>query len=137
MDAPAVENGDDVIRGSHEYSLAAITHGREHPSLLAIVVRHPPLVTIFTPRTIGADVRNAVVYGIVTEGDTHFMVQEYLEGKTLSEPLQTGAMPLKKALSLATEIAEALAAAHAAGIIYRNLKPESLRPWRGSLSLAC
>ncbi len=54
------------------------------------------------------------------------MVQEYLEGDTLREPLGKGALPLKKALGLATEIAEALAAAHAAGIIHRDLKPENI-----------
>ncbi len=68
----------------------------------------------------------AVVHDIGTEGDTHFMVQEYLEGDTLREPLGKGALPLKKALGLATEIAEALAAAHAAGIIHRDLKPENI-----------
>ena len=68
----------------------------------------------------------AVVHDIGTEDGTHFMVQEYLEGDTLREPLQKGALPLKKALGLATEIAEALAAAHAAGIIHRDLKPENI-----------
>ncbi len=68
----------------------------------------------------------AVVHDIGTENGTHFMVQEYLEGDTLREPLQRGALPLKKALGLATEIAEALAAAHAAGIIHRDLKPENI-----------
>jgi serine/threonine protein kinase len=68
----------------------------------------------------------AVVHDIGTENGTDFMVQEYLEGDTLREPLQKGALPLKKALGLATEIAEALAAAHAAGIIHRDLKPENI-----------
>ena len=68
----------------------------------------------------------AVVHDIGTEDGTHFMVQEYLEGDTLREPLQKGALPLKKALGLATEIAEALAAAHAAGIVHRDLKPENI-----------
>ncbi len=52
----------------------------------------------------------AVVHDIGTEGDIHFMVQEYLEGDTLREPLKKGALPLARALDLATEIAEALAA---------------------------
>ena len=54
------------------------------------------------------------------------MVQEYLEGDTLREPLKKGALPLARALDLATEIAEALAAAHAAGIVHRDLKPANL-----------
>ena len=54
----------------------------------------------------------AVVHDVGSEtGDdgttTHFMVQEYLEGETLREPLKKGALPLKKAFGLATEIAEA------------------------------
>ncbi len=68
----------------------------------------------------------AAVHDVGVEDGTHFMVQEYLEGDTLREPLQKGALPLKKALGLATEIAEALAAAHAAGIIHRDLKPENI-----------
>ncbi len=68
----------------------------------------------------------ASVFDVGTEDDTRFMVQEYLEGETLREPLGKGALPLKKALGLATEIAEALAAAHAAGIIHRDLKPENI-----------
>ena len=68
----------------------------------------------------------AVVFDVGTEDGTHFMVQEYLQGDTLREPLGKGALPLKKALGLATEIAEALAAAHAAGIIHRDLKPENI-----------
>ncbi len=69
----------------------------------------------------------AAVHDVGVEDGTHFMVQEYLEGETLREPLGKGALlPLKKALGLATEIAEALAAAHAAGIIHRDLKPENI-----------
>ena len=68
----------------------------------------------------------AAVFDVGVEGNTHFMVQEYLQGETLREPLTKGALPLKKALDLATEIAEALAAAHAAGIIHRDLKPENI-----------
>ncbi len=55
----------------------------------------------------------AAVFDVGVEDGTHYMVQEYLEGETLREPLKKGALPLKKALDLATEIAEALAAAHA------------------------
>ena len=40
------------------------------------------------------------------------MVQEYLEGDTLREPLKKGALPLARALDLATEIVEARRGAH-------------------------
>ena len=59
-------------------------------------------------------------------GTIHYMVQEHLEGETLREPLKKGALPLKKALGLATEVTEALAAAYSAGIIHRDLKPENI-----------
>ena len=68
----------------------------------------------------------AAVFDVGTDGDTHFIVQEYLDGDTLREPLKKGALPIKKALALATEIAEALTAAHAAGIVHRDLKPENV-----------
>lgn len=68
----------------------------------------------------------AVVHDIGAEGDTHFMVQEYLEGQSLRERLQKGALPLDNALDLATEVGEALVAAHAAGIVHRDLKPDNI-----------
>ena len=58
--------------------------------------------------------------------ETHFIVQEHLQGETLRELLQRGALPIKKVLALATEMAEALATAHAAGIVHRDLKPENV-----------
>ena len=68
----------------------------------------------------------AVVHDIGTEGDIHFMVQEYLEGQSLREQLDKGALPLAEALDLATEACEALAAAHKAGIVHRDLKPANV-----------
>ncbi len=68
----------------------------------------------------------AVVHDIGTEGDTHFMVQEYLQGQSLREALEKGALPLDKALNLATEVGEALTVAHRAGIVHRDLKPDNI-----------
>ena len=67
----------------------------------------------------------AVVHDIGTEGSIHFMVQEYLEGESLRERLDKGALPLDKALDLAIEVGEVLVAAHKAGIIHRDLKPDN------------
>ncbi len=68
----------------------------------------------------------AAVHDVGVEDGTHFMVQEYLQGHTLREPLRKGALPLKTALQFATEISEGLTAAHASGIIHRDLKPENI-----------
>ncbi|MCH7826178.1 MAG: protein kinase, partial [Acidobacteria bacterium] len=73
----------------------------------------------------------AVVHDVGSEAaedgtTTHFMVQEYLEGQSLRDRLDKGALPLDKALDLSIEVGEALIAAHKAGIIHRDLKPDNI-----------
>lgn len=60
------------------------------------------------------------------QGDVAFAVMELLEGETLRARLNTGALPARKAIQLAAEIAEGLAAAHEKGVIHRDLKPENI-----------
>ncbi len=62
----------------------------------------------------------------VPVGGVHYIVQEYLEGEALDTRLSQGALPIKKATSLAAAVAEALAAAHEAGIVHRDLKPANI-----------
>ena len=56
----------------------------------------------------------------------HYLVMEHLSGRTLAERLARGPMPLEQALTVATEIADALAAAHRQGVIHRDLKPANV-----------
>ena len=56
----------------------------------------------------------------------HYLVMEHLEGQTLAARLAKGALPLDQALAVATEIAEALAAAHRRGVVHRDLKPANV-----------
>ncbi len=58
----------------------------------------------------------------VNDGAT-FLVMEHLIGETLAERLQKGPLPVDQALTLATEIAEALSVAHRRDVIHRDLKP--------------
>jgi Tol biopolymer transport system component/predicted Ser/Thr protein kinase len=55
-----------------------------------------------------------------------FLVMEYLEGKTLRDVIQSRPLELQKLLDLAIEIADALDAAHAKGIVHRDIKPPNL-----------
>ena len=64
-----------------------------------------------------------VLHDVGREGDTDFLVMEYLEGETLAQRLTKGALPLEQALRYATEIADAMDKAHRQGIVHRDLKP--------------
>jgi eukaryotic-like serine/threonine-protein kinase len=66
------------------------------------------------------------LYDIGTQGDTDFLVMEYLEGQTLADRLQKGPLPIDQLLKIATEIAQALEKAHQRGIIHRDLKPANI-----------
>ena len=55
-----------------------------------------------------------------------FIVMEYVDGQTLTDKLRRGRLPLNQALQIATEVAEALQAAHSKGIIHRDLKPSNI-----------
>jgi non-specific serine/threonine protein kinase len=64
-----------------------------------------------------------VVHDLAHDNDQHFIVMEYLEGRSLSDLIPGEGLPLHEALPYATDIAEALAAAHGVGVVHRDLKP--------------
>jgi serine/threonine protein kinase len=64
-----------------------------------------------------------VLHDVGHQDGTDYLVMEYLEGQTLAQRLEKGALPLDEALKIAVEIADALDKAHRQGVVHRDLKP--------------
>ena len=69
----------------------------------------------------------AAIYGLEEADDTRALVLELVEGPTLADRIAQGPMPVDEALPIAKQIAEALEAAHEAGVIHRDLKPANIK----------
>ena len=69
----------------------------------------------------------AQIHGIEEQDDTRALVLELVEGPTLADRISNGPIPLDEALPIAKQIAEALEAAHEAGVIHRDLKPANIK----------
>src|SRR5215212_2587542 len=83
-----------------------------HEARSASSLNHPNIVTIYE---IGRD-----------DDGRAFVAMEYVDGQTLRDLLLPGPMPVRKALQIATQIADGLAAAHKRGLVHRDLKPENV-----------
>jgi serine/threonine protein kinase len=71
-------------------------------------LNHPSIITI---------------HDVISEGDTEFMVMEYVHGKTLNDLIPKGGLRVPLLIKYALQMADALSTAHAAGIVHRDLKP--------------
>ncbi len=83
----------------------------EQEARAASALNHPNIVTI---------------YEVGFEGERPFIAMELVEGKSLRESIVSGALPVRRMLSIGAQMAEGLAKAHAAGIVHRDLKPENV-----------
>lgn len=66
------------------------------------------------------------IHDIFQEGDTHYIVMEYVAGRTLLELIPPNGMQIGQVLLYAAQMADALRAAHEAGIIHRDFKPANV-----------
>jgi formylglycine-generating enzyme required for sulfatase activity/predicted Ser/Thr protein kinase/predicted esterase len=79
-----------------------------HEARAASALNHPNIVTI---------------HGVEQDGDVAFIVMEHVEGLPLDTAIPAGGLPAPQAIRYALEMADAVAAAHAAGIVHRDIKP--------------
>ncbi len=69
----------------------------------------------------------AAIYGLEHADGVRFLVLELVEGPTLADRLKSGPIEISEALRIASEIAEALEAAHEKGVVHRDLKPANIK----------
>jgi serine/threonine-protein kinase len=68
----------------------------------------------------------AAIYGLDEVDGVLFLVLELVDGETLTNRIDRGRLPVDEALAIASQIAEALEAAHEKGIVHRDLKPANI-----------
>ncbi len=83
----------------------------EQEARAASALNHPNILTI---------------HEIGQNDSLHFIATEFIEGETLRQRMANKSQTLQTVLEIATQIASALAAAHAAGLIHRDIKPENI-----------
>src|ERR1700686_4056762 len=95
-------------------------HLSSDPERLARFEREARVLASLNHLHIGA------IYGVEDADGVRGLVLELVEGQTLAERLQAGALPVSETLTIARQIAEALEAAHEKGIVHRDLKPANV-----------
>ena len=66
------------------------------------------------------------VYDIGSDRDIDFIAMEHVEGRPLNEVIPPAGLPAKQAVAYGIQIAQALACAHRAGVVHRDLKPGNI-----------
>jgi serine/threonine protein kinase/DNA-binding winged helix-turn-helix (wHTH) protein len=82
-----------------------------HEAKAASALNHPNIITI---------------HEVGKVGDVHFIATEFVEGKTLREQMSGGRLNICEGIDICIQIASALIAAHTAGIVHRDVKPENI-----------
>jgi len=75
------------------------------------------------------------LHDVGREGETEYLVMEYLEGETLADRLAKGPLPLEHTLRYGVQIADGLDKAHRQGIVHRDLKPGNVMLTKSGVKL--
>jgi eukaryotic-like serine/threonine-protein kinase len=86
-------------------------HRFRHEALAASSLNHTNILTI---------------YEIGSERAHHFIATEFVDGKSLRGYVEHARLGLREILDIGVQIASALAASHAAGVVHRDIKPENI-----------
>ncbi|HXT38376.1 MAG TPA: protein kinase [Chloroflexota bacterium] len=67
------------------------------------------------------------VFDVGQDGSSHYIVMELVDGQTLKEAIQaSGPLPIPEAIRISIEVCAALTAAHARGLVHRDIKPQNI-----------
>jgi serine/threonine-protein kinase len=94
----------------------------EREASAASATNHPNIITI-----------HEIGQSSIEEDGAHFIVTEFIDGQTLRQRMQAAKLSLNEVVDVAIQIAQALEAAHSAGIIHRDIKPENVMVRRDGL----
>ena len=116
-----------VYRGAHLHMHKQVAIKVLHPE----IENFPELVERFEREAVaGAHISHpnvAVASDLGKfDGESYFLVQEYVPGETLRQLMDRGPVPVQRAAFIARQIAEGLAAAHSHKIVHRDLKPTNV-----------
>ena len=116
-----------VYRAEHVHMRKPVALKILHPhmTLMPEVVARFEREAVAAARVEHINVASAMDFGRLEDG-SFYLALEYVEGKSLGDILAVGALPTPRALLIARQIADGLAAAHAAGIVHRDLKPDNV-----------